>query len=56
MYKVKIERRNSPYNKYIKWFAVGVSESGAKFNFGYRTKKEAIEKHTTEYETIVAVD
>lgn len=45
LYKVKIERKTSPYNKYIKWLATGEAENGAKFSMGYRTLKEATEAH-----------
>lgn len=55
MYKVTIERRTSPYNKYIKWFANGVSDTGASFSFGYKTLKEAVSKHTSDFEKIVSI-
>jgi hypothetical protein len=42
MYKCEIIRRDSEYNKYIKWFAEGKSmETDSTFSFGYRTRKEA---------------
>lgn len=42
MWLVSIIREDSKYNKYIKWFARGLSEeTGSKFSFGYRTQKEA---------------
>lgn len=38
---IKVVRKDSAYNKYIKWFAVGERDGGGYFNFGYRTKVEA---------------
>lgn len=56
MYEVTIERRTSPYNKYIKWFASGISkETNARFSFGYKTLKEAIEKHSSKTEIIINI-
>ena len=44
MYLVKIIRKTSPYNKYIKWFAEGVSEeTGATFSLGFKTRRQAEE-------------
>jgi len=42
MYLVKITRKDSPYNKYIKWLAEGESEeTGARFSLGFKTLKDA---------------
>lgn len=42
MYLVKIIRKTSPYNKYIKWQAEGISEeTGATYSLGFKTRKEA---------------
>ena len=38
----KIERRNSPYNKYIKWFRVCFNSEGKQISsIGYKTEREA---------------
>lgn len=38
---IKVIRQDSPYNKYIKWFAIGERDGGGWFNFGYKTKADA---------------
>jgi len=54
MYKVRIVRETSPYNKYIKWFTKGESKNGAKFTFGYKTEREARESVSdTKLHTII---
>ena len=38
----KIERRNSPYNKYIKWFRVCFNQDGEQISsIGFKTEREA---------------
>jgi hypothetical protein len=38
----QIQRRNSPYNKYIRWFRVCFNQDGKEISsIGYKTEREA---------------
>jgi len=55
MYLIKIIRRNSEYNPYIKWFVEGKSEeTGAEFSLGFKTRKEA-EKYAWKNGRIIEI-
>lgn len=47
MYKVTIQRKTSPYNKYLLWYVSGVADNGAKFKEYTRTLKEATDKYSS---------